>query len=216
MKNKLYKDLGVSPNADKATIKKAYRSKAQKAHPDKGGDSEQFKVVVHAYEVLGDEERRKKYDQTGDEASIGDSILTSAIKLLADIVNKVMDENFEAEYHDAIAIIKKSIENHSQELNNLKVKIETAIDKCEKVISRTEKIDHNGEDPLSGILKHRLEGLNLNLNEVVRAREIDNQILKIVVGYKYKVDKVKGPKVMYATQDEQDMLMRFIRTRAGI
>ncbi len=64
-----YKILGVSKSATQAEIKKAYRKLAIKYHPDKTqGDKvkeEKFKEISEAYEVLGDAEKRKKYDQLG-------------------------------------------------------------------------------------------------------------------------------------------------------
>ena len=64
-----YKILGVSKSAKQDEIKKAYRKLAIKYHPDKTqGDKakeEKFKEISEAYEVLGDPEKRKKYDQLG-------------------------------------------------------------------------------------------------------------------------------------------------------
>ncbi|MBB6610211.1 J domain-containing protein [Pontibacter sp. Tf4] len=64
-----YKILGVTKTASQAEIKKAYRSLAKKYHPDKNkGDKaaeDKFKDISEAYEVLGDEEKRKQYDQLG-------------------------------------------------------------------------------------------------------------------------------------------------------
>lgn len=67
-----YKTLGVSRNASADEIKKAYRKLARKEHPDAGGDEEKFKQINEAYEVLGDEKKRKLYDQygTGDANKI--------------------------------------------------------------------------------------------------------------------------------------------------
>ncbi|MGX5819419.1 DnaJ C-terminal domain-containing protein [Chitinophaga lutea] len=65
-----YKILGVDKKASAADIKKAYRKLAVKYHPDKNpGDTlaeEKFKELNEAYEVLGDEEKRKKYDEFGE------------------------------------------------------------------------------------------------------------------------------------------------------
>lgn len=66
-----YKVLGVSPTATTEEIKKAYRKLALKYHPDKtGGDKvaqEKFTEINDANEVLGDPEKRKKYDQFGSD-----------------------------------------------------------------------------------------------------------------------------------------------------
>ncbi|ARS35064.1 DnaJ C-terminal domain-containing protein [Pontibacter actiniarum] len=64
-----YKILGVDKKATQAEIKKAYRSLAKKYHPDKNKGNpeaeEKFKDISEAYEVLGDEEKRKQYEQLG-------------------------------------------------------------------------------------------------------------------------------------------------------
>jgi curved DNA-binding protein len=63
----LYKILGVSENADDATIKKAYRKLAKEYHPDvTGGDkkkTERFKEINEAYGVLGDPQKRAEYER---------------------------------------------------------------------------------------------------------------------------------------------------------
>lgn len=69
---KFYDLLDVSPDASDADLKKAYRKKALRLHPDKGGDPELFKEVTHAYEVLSDSQRRGLYDARG-EAGLSDS-----------------------------------------------------------------------------------------------------------------------------------------------
>ena len=64
-----YKVLGVNKNAAQDEIKKAYRKLAKEHHPDKNkGDKaseEKFKEISEAYQVVGNEENRKKYDEMG-------------------------------------------------------------------------------------------------------------------------------------------------------
>jgi molecular chaperone DnaJ len=57
-----YDILGVKENATQDEIKKAYRKLAKENHPDKGGNEDTFKKISVAYDTIGDEEKRKKYD----------------------------------------------------------------------------------------------------------------------------------------------------------
>ena len=66
-----YKILDVDKKASKEEIKKAYRKKAMKYHPDRNKDNkeaeEMFKKANEAYAVLSDEEKRKQYDMFGSD-----------------------------------------------------------------------------------------------------------------------------------------------------
>ncbi|HEX8100288.1 MAG TPA: molecular chaperone DnaJ [Actinomycetota bacterium] len=70
-----YKALGVPKNASAADVKKAYRRLAQKWHPDANRGNkeaeERFKEISSAYDVLGDEEKRKQYDRVREMAASG-------------------------------------------------------------------------------------------------------------------------------------------------
>ncbi len=70
-----YEILEVAQNADKSTIKKAYRAMAKKYHPDKNpGDAEaehNFKLCNEAYQVLSDDQQRSIYDRYGKEGLQG-------------------------------------------------------------------------------------------------------------------------------------------------
>jgi len=58
-----YTTLGVDKNATQEEIKKAYKTLANKHHPDKGGDEAKFKEISVAYDTVGDAQKRAKYDQ---------------------------------------------------------------------------------------------------------------------------------------------------------
>jgi len=65
-----YKTLGVAKNASTEDIKKAYRKLARKYHPDVNPNDKEankkFQQINEANEVLSDAEKRKKYDQYGE------------------------------------------------------------------------------------------------------------------------------------------------------
>ncbi len=75
-KRDYYEVLGVDRNADKDTLKKAFRKLAQKLHPDvnKAPEAEsQFKEINEAYQVLNDDQKRAIYDRFGHEGMKGAS-----------------------------------------------------------------------------------------------------------------------------------------------
>ena len=66
MNKNLYQVLGVNKDASESEIKSAYRKLARKYHPDLNKDdksaAEKFKEISCAYDILGDKEKRQKYD----------------------------------------------------------------------------------------------------------------------------------------------------------
>src|SRR5438552_15490400 len=70
-----YKVIGVPASATQEEIKKTYRKLAAKHHPDKNQNdakaAERFKEISEAYQVLGDADKRKQYDQMRQLGAFG-------------------------------------------------------------------------------------------------------------------------------------------------
>lgn len=81
-----YAILGLPREADAASIKAAYRRSVRVAHPDRGGDSDEFIAIVQAFGVLSDPVSKRLFDETGqvDEDGVRDYRQEVAI-VLADM-----------------------------------------------------------------------------------------------------------------------------------
>jgi molecular chaperone DnaJ len=66
-----YKALGVSESASEKDIKTAFRKLSKQHHPDSGGDEAKFKEISAAYDVLGDADKRKEYDEVRRLGPVG-------------------------------------------------------------------------------------------------------------------------------------------------
>ena len=64
---KYYKVLGVEKTCSQEELRKAYRKLVKTKHPDKGGDEKEFQEIQQAYDTLSDENKRKVYDEYGEE-----------------------------------------------------------------------------------------------------------------------------------------------------
>lgn len=67
----LYEVLGVDRSASTDDVRAAYRQRARETHPDAGGQPGEFQAVQAAWEVLGDPERRRRYDRSGKSSTGG-------------------------------------------------------------------------------------------------------------------------------------------------
>ena len=86
-----YEVLGVPKSASEQEVKSAYRKLAMKYHPDRNpGDKqaeEKFKEAAEAYGVLGDPERRRRYDQFGHAGVTGPGAQGFDPTIFADFLN---------------------------------------------------------------------------------------------------------------------------------
>lgn len=88
--------LGVPRSASAATIKSAYRTQVQTAHPDRGGDAGRFILIVKAFDLLSDPEARRLYDETGN-------VDEDAVKGFRRDVAKILADMFDAAVGTAVA-----------------------------------------------------------------------------------------------------------------
>ncbi len=178
----LYDELGVKKEADAAEIRRAYRKKASKTHPDKGGSSEAFQRVQHAYALLTDPARRQRYDETGQDNELP-SIQTAAQQQLAGIIIGLV----EAEEKNILVRAREIILN-GKRLGQEGIKGE---DRKIQQIERTLKklvCKEGATDFLRVALETLLQQHKASREIGVFAIAMGDEMLKLLVAYEYEVE----------------------------
>lgn len=140
-----YQTLDVPRNADPATIKRAYRRKAKRLHPDTGGNARDFHEASRAVQVLLDPQRRKHYDETGeiDESSVHNDPLGEAKTLVLHFFLAAVASPNDLFKVDLIDKARENFRQHIQHITG-QIKIEqTKIKKFEKLEQRLRHKDNN-------------------------------------------------------------------------
>jgi len=175
----LYENLGITRDATQEEIKARYRYLARKHHPDKGGDEIAFKKMKSAYDILGNHEKRKRYDR--GEPEIKDPML-QARQEFAYLFNMVIsDPNYDNQ--NLINIMITSVNNNIAMLKNEKNKI---LQNRHKSLRLKRELKFTGEfDIASEVLRsNRLTGVR-RYSELKKGFIMLNLLLKIIKEYRY-------------------------------
>ncbi len=183
----LYDNLGVSPEASKDEIKSAYRYKAKKAHPDKGGDKKEFGILAKAYGILSDSIKRKRYDESGIEDDISTTEKEAQILLknmFDDIIAKYLEK---ATTTDVMKLLRESV---IATLQGIEQKKKDSIEKkkaLEKILKRIiHKDEHN---ILSLSVKQKISSEQDSIINYAKGKEVTEIIGKILDDYDFIFDK---------------------------
>lgn len=178
----LYEILGVSKDATKKEIQKAYRELSKKHHPDIGGDENLFKDIAQAYSILSNDIKRERYDKTGDVKE------PNTDARLLDILNQLFTQAVYKEAHNPLEEVQSRIQG---EIYNFDERMRDCNER-KKLLNKTLKrlSCKKGE---KNILKQIIE-LNIDLNnkEIGILKEeltFFKDIKKHLKNYTFKEDK---------------------------
>lgn len=112
--NNYYSILKLNKKASAKEIKKAYRKLCMQHHPDRNGGSkfheEKFKEIQEAYDILGDTNKRKKYDDKSDQSTVKSSQKTSQSRTFKKpIIDYFIVDKKEVEYNEDVTISWKCL-----------------------------------------------------------------------------------------------------------
>lgn len=184
MKN-LYEILDVRKDASESDIKKAYRKKAQSSHPDKeGGDEELFKAVQKAYEILSDANKRKHYDETGEESkgNLNNDVIESLIGIVLNVVqgNDVKRNNI---LETAITLVHRQQDAHRSKRKQAETQYERLAEAARRI-----KCVEGKENILKLALESQASWIKIAIEEIDKVLSIGEEILVVISDYSYETD----------------------------
>lgn len=203
MTGKLYETLGVSPNADAETIKKAHRRKVKKAHPDAGGSAEAFNEVSRAYMVLSDADKRAHYDRTGDAEAAGspeNAEEAEAMNVVAQHFCAVLGSGQDPKTVDVIKAVRHGInQNMAQCANKVREcgKDIVRLEEFAKRLQRPEGVD----DKLGRLIDGQIMAVRQVIAQAERVQSVHKRALGMVEGYAYRVDAKPAARVPMTLTD---------------
>lgn len=180
-----YDTLGVARDANAATIKLAYRKLAQRYHPDmnqgeaSSGAEAMFKEVKEAYETLSDPQRRKRYDETGEDApavSLQDEARACALQLF----NAALEHD-----GDATATAKQLLAGHISQKKAERAEFSRKLRRAEKRSGRIKV--KSGENLAQMILDQQIGQFTQALTQLDHALEVAKFIEAIMANYEPEV-----------------------------
>jgi len=193
-----YDTLGVAKGADAITIKRAYRKRAAKAHPDRPGGSHQAMVVVdRAYKTLSDPEKRAHYDQTGeDEPKPHPPLDVKATQLIVMMFGQFIEQATDTQ--DVVEAMRQQIRENQRAT---KMKVIEQREKIKILEKRKKRIKYTGKghNLLLEVLQQKIDALSKMAGNVeTEAKEVGDRAIEMLREFAYEADAMPPISRMYS------------------
>jgi len=181
-----YAMLGLERDANGEAIRLAWRKAAKGAHPDAGGDVDNFNRLQIAYELLQDPVRRRVYDDTGYDPQLADPRDLEGVLMLESLVNEVILDEREPGSFDPVAAMRRKLSDDI-------VKSRFHILELERHRARVRKhIDRLGRRPETDVLGSMLRARSEAIADAIRKTEKQIETIEhtytMLEGYSYEVE----------------------------
>lgn len=137
-----YEILGVKRDADTAAVRKAYRRRAKRAHPDHGGSADKFNTLHRALVVLTDEKKRAQFDRDGTIDERPDNAASDAAGVVLGLIGGLLQSRGSSIFQiDLIVVLKRSVQEIIGSQQAQLAVIENNIALGQKVASKIKRKD---------------------------------------------------------------------------
>lgn len=188
-----YAELGIPADASIATVRKAYRAKAKKTHPDApGGDGEAFQRLSKALTIITDPVKRRKFDRTGVIDDQVDNDRAQALQLIVAFINAAIDDyianNFDPRKDprkvDLMEYYRMNARLQMDDFAQSEIKGQKALALAKDMRARFSGKD----DTLARMIDDRIAMYQSDLAECAKAFQSRRLSIEISRGYKFRFD----------------------------
>lgn len=181
-KTNLYEEIGIPKNASKESIKQKFREKAKNTHPDTGGDPDKFRALMHAYDILSDDEKRKRYDIGEDPDVIGRE--QQPLSIVFAVFNQIVDSNIDLSCNDLFDVIRQSIRRNQQNMREQRSAHLMNIEKYENILKRIKK---NGKTELfMRLMEDKIKLCRATIIQIEKDLKLNDDALALILGCEYE------------------------------
>jgi curved DNA-binding protein CbpA len=183
----LYDDLGVAKDASDDEIKKVFRKKAQKYHPDKpGGDAKKFQIISLAYNTLGDKAKRARYDSGEVEPP---SIRLMAMQNLAQMLQRLIASGQDLDRLDVVKNLREQCKVGKNKANGIIATIKKDLVRLRRAEKR---LKFKGkESPLANAIKGVIDAAEQQLIGNEQMLELGKEMESILADHEWEVEASK-------------------------
>ena len=188
-----YETLGLPRDASPEDVKKAYRERAMDAHPDHaGGSKESFALVALAKDVLSDEKRRAKFDQTGDvDEANPDNTHVQAFHLVMGVINSIIDgdhQGVDPLSTNLVDIAATYIGQQITEFERKKKETERKLARNERALKKFRRKSGKGPNLIANAMTMRSNAFRQFISEIESEIARHKRAIEIVREYEFDAD----------------------------
>ena len=190
----LYETLGVERGADRDAVRRAFRDKARRAHPDAGGSVEAFGALVRARDVLSDPGRRERYDRTGeaDDEPLADNLEANALdwatKKIDEAIAGLMSRNLDPANYDVLEMARASARDNLIQNSAQQRQLREGAERYRKLAKRFRK-KGRGENRMRKLLEGKALDLERGAERNEDLARPLRRALEILADYEFEFDR---------------------------
>ena len=177
----------MSETATPEEIKKAYRKKAKTAHPDAGGDPEEFNLLSRSAAVLLDPIKREKFDRTGKMNDAPDTQQTEIMQLLSTLLISVIQADFDLAMTDLRTVIRSRLKVDREKLLEARDQLTKAKFRIAVLLARLKPSKGGGNVSLIELTEQHQRAVNLEAEKLEAKIEVYAKAMAVVDDHGYEV-----------------------------